>query len=62
MDYSLPGSSQGIFQARVLEWVACYVANVKSVMCACLPVNVQLLLVAIIIVLNSTIKDMDKVL
>ena len=25
MDCSLPGSSvQGIFQARVLEWVACY--------------------------------------
>ena len=22
MDYSLPGSSHGIFQARVLEWVA----------------------------------------
>ena len=62
MDYSLPGSSQGIFQARVLEWVAYYVVNVKSVMCACLPVNVQLLLVATIIVLNSTIKDMDKVL
>lgn len=36
--------------------------NVKSVLYACLPVNVQLLLVAIITVLNSIIKDTDKVL
>ena len=62
MDYSLPASSHGIFQARILEWVAYYVVNVKSVMCACLPVNVQLQLVAIITALNSIIKDTDKVL
>ena len=27
MDCSLPGSSHGIFQARVLEWVAIELAN-----------------------------------
>ena len=31
MDYSLPGSSiHGIFQARVLEWVAIAFSNRKS--------------------------------
>ena len=33
MDYSLPGSSvHGIFQARVLEWVAIsYIAGAKEI-------------------------------
>ena len=36
------------------------VTNVKSLVCACLPV--QLVLLAIITILNTIIKDKDKVL
>ena len=33
MDCSLPGSSHGIFQARVLEWVAVAFSKIIKVLC-----------------------------
>lgn len=39
-----------------------YVINMKALLCAWLPVSVQLVLTAIITILNSIIKDNDRAL